>query len=102
MADMKKETDKIKTKYAKKSLFSTGPSPIRMLGQYVANKQMEKKGKEEINKLIMQVDDLKLDGETNERKEYINKLINEAKYKMHLEKQEKRTILDKRKKTILG
>jgi hypothetical protein len=78
MVAMKEAIEKIKNKNKTKSLLSAG-TPIRMLGQYIANKQIRKKRKEEINKLIMQVDDMKLDGETRERKRYIKNLIARAK-----------------------
>ena len=67
-------------------------SPIRMLGKYIANNQIREKRKEDINKLIMQVDDLKLDGENRERKEMIRRNINKAKLENAYKK------LDKAKK----
>ena len=78
MVAMKEAIEKIQKKNKTKSLLSAG-TPIRMLGQYIANNQIRKKRKEEINKLIMQVDDMKLDGETRERKRYIKNLIARAK-----------------------
>jgi hypothetical protein len=85
MADMKAEVAKIKEKYKSKSVISAG-TPIRMLGQYIANKQMKNKSKQEINKLIMKVDDLKLDGETRKVKNYIKSLTIRSKRKLRNEK----------------
>jgi len=67
-------------------------NPIRMLGKYIANNQIREKRKEDINKLIMQVDDLKLDGETRERKAMIRAITNKAKLENTYKK------LDKAKK----
>ena len=98
MADMKEEVAKIKKKYKPNSVLSAG-TPIRMLGQYIANKQMKSKSKQEINKLIMQVDDFKLDGETRERKKYIRGLIARAKSKMYNEEIKRKEASKKENRT---
>ena len=78
IADRKKKTKKL-------SLLNT---PLRSINAYLANKRADKKETEDINKMIMKVDNLKLDGETRERKAYVNRLILNAKRKMAFEKRE--------------
>ena len=78
IADRKKKTKKL-------SLLNT---PLRSINAYLANKREDKKETEDINKMIMKVDNFKLDGETRERKAYVNRLILNAKRKMAFEKRE--------------
>ena len=65
IAERKKKTKKL-------SLLNT---PLRSINAYLANKRADKKETEDINKMVMQVDNFKLDGETRERKKYIRGLI---------------------------
>lgn len=97
MADMKAEVAKIKDKYKSKSVISAG-TPIRMLGQYIANKQMKNKSKQEINKLIMKVDNLKLDGETREMQKHIKYITLQSKRKLRNERLDKEKDKYKKKK----
>ena len=80
---MKDAIDDRKKKTKKLSLLNT---PLRSINAYLANKRADKKETEDINKMIMKVDDFKLDGETRERKAYVKSLILRAKRKMAKEK----------------
>ncbi len=72
MADMQKEIDKIKKKNKRLSYMTT---PIRALHALVVNPKLAKKEKTEINKLIMQVDDLKGDAEKRKHDQKIKSII---------------------------
>jgi len=95
MADLKKETQKIKEKNKRLTLLGAGPSPIRILARYLNNKDLAKKEKMEINKLIMQVDDLKEDGEKRKHDAKVKSIINKINTELEYKKA-------KRKPTILG
>ena len=95
MADLNKETQKIKEKNKSLTLLGAGPSPIRILARYLNNKDLAKKEKMEINKLIMQVDDLKGDDEKRRHDSKVKSIID----KINLELEYKKA---KKKPTILG
>ena len=95
MADLNKETQKIKDKNKRLTLLGAGPSPIRILARHLNNKDLAKKEKMEINKLIMQVDDLKGDDEKRRHDAKVKSIID----KINLELEYKKA---KKKPTILG
>jgi len=95
MTDLNKETQKIKEKNKRLTLLGAGPSPIRILARYLNNKDLAKKEKMEINKLIMQVDDLKGDDEKRRHDAKVKTIIDKINLEMEIKKA-------KKKPTILG
>ena len=61
MADYEKEKKKIKKKTEKLSIMGAGPSPMRMLGRFLLNKERKKQRQKELAALPMKVDDFKQD-----------------------------------------
>ena len=96
MVAMKDAIAERKKKTKKLSLLNT---PLRSINAYLANRRADKKEAEDINKMVMQVDDFKLDGETRERKKYIRGLIARAKSKMYNEEIKRKEASKKENRT---
>ena len=79
IAERKKKTKKL-------SLLNT---PLRSINAYLANKRATKKEAEDINKMIMKVDDFKLDGLERKRKQELKSIMIRAKRKIALDKEKK-------------
>ena len=83
MVAMKDAIAERKSKTKKLSLLNT---PLRSLNAYLANKRATKKEAEDINKMIMQVDDMELDGLERKRKEEVRSIMLRVKRKMAMDK----------------
>jgi len=83
MVAMKDAIAERKSKTKKLSLLNT---PLRSLNAYLANKRATKKEAEDINKMIMQVDDMELDGLERKRKEELRSVMLRVKRKMAVDK----------------
>ena len=83
MVAMKEAIEKRKSQTKKLSLLNT---PLRSLNAYLANKRATKKEAEDINKMIMQVDDMELDGLERKRKEELRSVMLRVKRKMAVDK----------------
>jgi hypothetical protein len=83
MVAMKDAIAERKSKTKKLSLLNT---PLRSLNAYLANKRATKKEAEDINKMIMQVDDMELDGLERKRKEELRSVMLRVKRKMAMDK----------------
>ena len=77
IAERKKKTKKL-------SLLNT---PLRSLNAYLANKRATKKEAEDINKMIMKVDDMELDGLERKRKAELKSIVLRVKRKMAMDKE---------------
>ena len=90
---MKKEIAKIKKKNKKLPIFDVKSgivTPIRMLGRYLQNKKLPAKEKAEINKLIMQVDNFKGDGDKRKMDAKVNSMMLRIKRKLDIKKENKK------------
>ena len=83
MVAMKDAIAERKSKTKKLSLLNT---PLRSLNAYLANKRATKKEAEDINKMIMKVDDMELDGLERKRKEEVRSIMLRVKRKMAMDK----------------
>jgi hypothetical protein len=88
MADMKEEISKVKEKNKRHTLLGSGPSPMRILARYLNNKDLAKKEKTDINKLIMKVDDMEEDHERRKISKQVEMMINRLNYKADLKKRQ--------------
>tara|TARA_R110000822_G_scaffold57576_1_gene144633 strand:- start:51 stop:335 length:285 start_codon:yes stop_codon:yes gene_type:complete len=86
MADLKKEKARLAKKYKKTSLLH--PSPMRVLARYMNNKDLDKKEKSSVNKLIMKVDDMKEADEKAKISKEVDMMIRRMKYKIDLKKRQ--------------
>jgi hypothetical protein len=85
MVAMKEAIEKRKSQTKKLSLLNT---PLRSLNAYLANKRATKKEAEDINKMIMKVDDMELDGLERKRKEELRSIMLRVKRKMAMDKRQ--------------
>lgn len=85
---MKKEISKVKEKNKRHTLLGSGPSPMRILARYLNNKDLAKKEKTDINKLIMKVDDMKEADEKGKISKQVDMMIRRLKYKTDLKKRQ--------------
>ena len=85
MVAMKEAIEKRKSQTKKLSLLNT---PLRSLNAYLANKRATKKETEDINKMIMKVDDMELDGLERKRKEELRSIMLRVKRKMAMDKRQ--------------
>ena len=83
MVAMKDAIEKRKSQTKKLSLLNT---PLRSLNAYLANKRATKKEAEDINKMVMQVDDMELDGLERKRKAELRSVMLRVKRKMQMDK----------------
>jgi hypothetical protein len=83
MVAMKDAIEKRKSQTKKLSLLNT---PLRSLNAYLANKRATKKEAEDINKMVMQVDDMELDGLERKRKAELRSVMLRVKRKMEMDK----------------
>jgi hypothetical protein len=83
MVAMKDAIEKRKSQTKKLSLLNT---PLRSLNAYLANKRATKKEAEDINKMVMQVDDMELDGLERKRKAELRSIMLRVKRKMEMDK----------------
>ena len=84
MVAMKDAIEKRKSQTKKLSLLNT---PLRSLNAYLANKRATKKEAEDINKMIMKVDDMELDGLERKRKAELKSIVLRVKRKMAMDKE---------------
>jgi len=83
MVAMKDAIEKRKSQTKKLSLLNT---PLRSLNAYLANKRATKKEAEDINKMVMQVDDMELDDLERKRKAELRSVMLRVKRKMEMDK----------------
>lgn len=84
MVAMKDAIEKRKSQTKKLSLLNT---PLRSLNAYLANKRATNKEAEDINKMIMKVDDMELDGLERKRKAELKSIVLRVKRKMAMDKE---------------